>query len=66
MDDKIMIHRSDQEFEVNLLKLKLENSGIPAWILNKHDSSYNTFGDVELFVDRKNEDKAKEIISSKK
>ena len=63
MQDKILILQSDEEFKVNLLKLKLENSGVPCWVINKHDSSYKTFGDLELYVNKDDVELAKEIIS---
>ena len=63
MEGKIMILQSDIEFQVNLLKVKLESSGIPCWVINKHDSAYNNFGDLELYVNSSDEEMARKIIS---
>ena len=64
MEDRIVIFQTNQEFEANVLKMKLDNAGIPAWIMNKHDSSYNNFGDVEIVVLAKDAEKAKEVLGS--
>ena len=63
MEDKVMILRTDEEFKVNLLKAKLDEFGVPCWVMNKHDSSYMTFGDIELYVLASDVEKAKEIIA---
>jgi hypothetical protein len=36
--------------EANIIKGKLEKNNILAIILNRQDSSYQTFGEIELYV----------------
>ena len=36
--------------EANIIKGKLEENGIRAVILNRQDSSYLAFGDIEIYV----------------
>ncbi|UIR55758.1 DUF2007 domain-containing protein [Sphingobacterium sp. SRCM116780] len=50
--------------EAEIVKQMLEESGIPAIILNKQDSSYLTFGKIELYVNEQDEDQALNLIVS--
>ena len=58
----IRIFSSKQEYQVELLKGMLKENNIIAVSLNKKDSSYLAFGDIELFVDKKNALQAKNLI----
>ncbi|SJN32185.1 hypothetical protein FM120_07905 [Sphingobacterium faecium PCAi_F2.5] len=42
----------------------LEESGIPAIVLNKQDSSYLVFGKIELYVNQQDEEQAIMLIDS--
>lgn len=44
----------------------LENNGIEAVILNKKDTSYASFGDIEVYVNEKDEVQALEILKELK
>ena len=46
-----------------LKKLHLEEEGIPVFIIDKRDSSYNAFGEIELYVHQNFILKAKYLIS---
>jgi hypothetical protein len=50
-----MIYSTTQSFEAELIKQNLSNNNIEAVILNKHDSTYTSFGELEVYV--KDEDK---------
>jgi len=50
------------EHSVLLVKLKLEESDIQTIVLNKRDSSYNAFGEVELYIRREDAVKARHLI----
>jgi hypothetical protein len=42
--------------------MKLEEEGIKVFYINKKDSSYNNFGQIELYVQRDDVIRAKYII----
>ena len=50
MKDWIMIYKVSDLVDATILKGMLEEHQIPVQILNKKDSSYLTFGYVELYV----------------
>ena len=50
MEGWTCIRTVPQPFQADLLKGSLEAQGIQALILNKRDSSYGTFGEVEVLV----------------
>ena len=46
----IKIYSTTQSFEAELIKQNLANHSIDAVILNKRDSTYTTFGELEVYV----------------
>lgn len=56
------IYTTTLKQKAEILKGALENEGIPAVILDKKDSSYQVFGEVELYVNPENMEAAEEII----
>jgi hypothetical protein len=58
-----MIFSSTLMYRVELLKELLENEDIPAVIMNKKDSSYLAFGEVELYTLRDDVLRAKQIVN---
>ena len=61
----ISVFKTNKAFEAELYKSKLEHSGIPAVIVNKQDSSYLSFGSVELHVPEDQKEEALLIINEK-
>ncbi|MDH5828496.1 DUF2007 domain-containing protein [Sphingobacterium sp. SG20118] len=59
---KIKIYANAIEAEI--VKQMLEESGIPAIVLNKQDSSYLVFGKIELYVNQEDEEQAISLIDS--
>ncbi|MCX6281995.1 MAG: DUF2007 domain-containing protein [Bacteroidetes bacterium] len=49
-------------YKAEIIKGMLEEEGIPSVILNKQDSSYIAFGEVELFVPIEEVLNAKQIM----
>ena len=49
-------------YKAEIIKGLLEDEGIPCVIVNKQDSSYLAFGEIELFVPREDVLKAKQIM----
>ena len=61
-DNKQVVFRTHEDHLARLIILKLEEEGIPVFYINKKDSSYNNFGQIELYVNRGDVIKAKYII----
>lgn len=49
--------------EANIVKGMLEENNVPVMLVNKQDSSYLNFGDIELYVLRQFEDTARQLIN---
>ena len=58
----IKIYTSTDSFKIELLKGSLDQNNIVAMSINKKDSSYLAFGEIELLVDAKDVMKAKILI----
>ena len=58
----IKIASSKQAYQIELLKGMLEENNIITVLVNKIDSSYLAFGEIELFVERKDVIQAKNLI----
>ena len=56
------IYFSGEEYKVLIARDILAESGINAVIMNQKDSSYTTFGDVELYVEEQDEKEAVAIL----
>lgn len=57
MSDWVMVYSADEMYKVLLMKERLLEENIGAFIINKRDSVY-AFGDVELYV------KADDVVKS--
>ena len=55
-----------QEYKANMAKDILENAGIKAELIDQHDSVFQSFGDIEVFVHEENEQKALELLKDLK
>ena len=60
----IKIASSKQAYQIELLKGMLEENNIIAVSVNKKDSSYLAFGEIELFVESKDVIQAKNLIKT--
>lgn len=56
------IYFSGDEFKVLIARDLLAENGINAVIMNQKDSSYTSFGDVELYVEKHDEKEAERIL----
>lgn len=63
-DNYRLIYKSSQIHLIELMKAKLRADDIHFFILNKQDSSYNSFGEIELYVKADDVVRAKFIIES--
>lgn len=60
----ICIYSTSQEHQAVLVEDKLHLANIEVISLNKKDSSYGTFGQIELYVPAAQEAKARTIIQA--
>lgn len=60
--NKVIVYTTNNSVEAELVKQQLANHTITAFIMNKMDSSYLAFGDIEVHVDRDDVIRAKKII----
>ncbi len=59
-----LIYTTSQPYQAELIKQKLENDGIESVVINKHDSTYNTFGEAEIYVNEIDKEKAIHLIKN--
>lgn len=62
--DWVLLYSSVDIHDVHLKRIYLAENGIEAVIINKKDSLYQSFGEIELFVNRNDVLKAKQLIES--
>jgi hypothetical protein len=62
----IKIASSKQAYQIELIKGMLEENNIIAVSVNKKDSSYLAFGEIELFVESKDVIQAKNLIQNER
>lgn len=58
------VFSTDQLYQAELIKQLLDNNSIPSVIINKKDSSYQAFGNSEVYVNLNDKEKALQIIKS--
>lgn len=59
----VVVFSSTQMVVIEAAKLLLEENGIDSFQVNKKDSTYIVFGDIELFVHAEEKDKALLILT---
>jgi len=60
--DWVRIYSTQSEPDAVLIKQHLENNGIEAITINKQDSLYKAFGEIEVYVLRLKVIKAKRLL----
>ena len=63
MEGKVLFKTFASEIEATVIQLKLEENEIPSWLLNKKDSSYLTFGEIELYINDDHVTQANQVLS---
>jgi autotransporter translocation and assembly factor TamB len=58
----MMVWTVEKEYFAELIKKMLADHDIQAVSINKKDSSYTTFGDIEIYVKEENHLKARTLI----
>ena len=51
--------------KAEIIKQMLEENNIDVVILNKQDSSYLMFGDIEIYIKKEQEQQAKNLLTDK-
>ncbi|WP_065219955.1 MULTISPECIES: putative signal transducing protein [Butyricimonas] len=64
MDNWVSVFSTTEVFVAERIKEVLIDSGIPAVILNQRDSSYMTFGDINVMVNKEDKEKAEQVIKA--
>ena len=57
------VYGTNAEYQAEILKALLEEENIVSIVINKQDSSYLTFGEVEVYVKTEDVLKAKQIAT---
>lgn len=60
--DWVIAYESKQEYLAEIARNVLSDNNIEAVVINKKDSTYNSFGDIEVYVNRDNLIRAKQIL----
>lgn len=60
--NQVCIFTTNQEFEAILIQDKLLDANVDVVLLNKKDSTYQTFGQIELYVPILQAEKAKTLL----
>lgn len=64
MENRTKVYTTSVEHSAILMRDKLEAEGISALILNQRDSTYGTFGTIEVYVLNEDEEQAKTLIEA--
>lgn len=62
----VKVFLTGETYQAEMARELLENSGIQAVVFNQEDSSFNTFGDIEVYVPEADEVSACEILKDLK
>ncbi len=62
MENWEMVFATDDPVKIEMVRAVLETHAINAVILNKRDSSFNNWGNRELYVEKEQSERAKKII----
>ena len=62
--DWIVIYRTGELHQAEMVKQIIQQNGIDAVIMNKKDSSYIIFGDIEVLVKPENETAALQLLKN--
>ena len=60
--DWVIAYETKQEYLAEIGSTVLSDNDIESVIINKKDSTYNSFGDIEIYVNRDNLIRAKQIL----
>ncbi|MHC1702836.1 MAG: DUF2007 domain-containing protein [Tenuifilaceae bacterium] len=58
----VVVYSSDKPWQAEIAKQVLSDNGIDAVIINKRDSSYQAFGDAEVYVANEDAEKSRILL----
>ncbi|HEY9123435.1 MAG TPA: DUF2007 domain-containing protein [Bacteroidales bacterium] len=58
----VKIYKTDKDYQADIVIELLDENTIKAVKINKRDSSYQAFGNIEVYVKEENTEKALQII----
>ncbi|MDR1673057.1 MAG: DUF2007 domain-containing protein [Bacteroidales bacterium] len=64
MNEWKCIYTANQRYKAEIIKGILANENIEAVIMDRQDSSYTVFGDIQVYVQPEDENLAVELIKS--
>lgn len=65
LDNFRLVYRTTESHLAQIMEIKLKEDNIHVFKINKRDSSYNSFGAIELYVKAEDVVRAKYIIDKK-
>ena len=60
--DWVCVYHTDQSYQAEMAKEILENEGLECVIMNEHDSTFPSIGEVEVWIHQNFQIKAKELL----
>lgn len=60
----ILVLSTPQPWQGEMAKQILEENGIEAVVMNRRDSSYTVFGEVEVYVVKEDVERSKELLKN--
>jgi hypothetical protein len=63
MDKLFLLYSTTNQAEASIIKGMLEENNIPVFLMNKQDSSYLNFGEVEIYVPHDLKEIAQSLLS---
>jgi len=62
----VEVYMTMQNYKASIAKELIENEGIKAVVLNKHDSAYPTLGELSIYVAEQDAEKALVLLKNLK
>ncbi len=62
----VEVYMTAHEYKASIAKELLDNEGIKAVVLNQHDSAYQSFGELSIYVAEKDAEKAADLLKNLK
>lgn len=63
-DNWILIFSTTHPWQADMAKQILDENGIEAVVMNKRDSSYTVFGEIEVYVSKKDSERSIELLKN--
>lgn len=64
--DWTLVYTVDKQYKAQIVQEILDEAGITAVVINKHDTTYKTFGEYEVYVNQESAEKARTMLQDSK